>query len=197
MRVRESYSIVISPREKDVSSVKDMKGLLFKAIGMYGSRNSEAHITIVTFKADPPELDKVIRYVNTFCLRCSAENLEFVKFASFSTTFTFYLESSSDTQEWFKELVKRFNKQFPLNKTTCEYSTSSKAHITIGRKLNLSKLGVAHHLFKNQTVDIVFPCKSMVIRKFNPDIGQYEALSHHLFGNKTDLYLEDQQLSLF
>ena len=79
MRVREWYSIVISPPEKVIYPVKDMKMLLYKNIGDYSSYNSEAHITIVNFKADPAELNIVIRYVNDFSLRCSPKDLEFIK----------------------------------------------------------------------------------------------------------------------
>ena len=195
MRVREKYSIVISLLEKDVSSIKDMKMLLYNNIGKFGSQNSEAHISMVNFIADPTELNKVIIYLEAFCLSSSFKDISFISLDSFPSTL--YLGASSDTHEWFKALVKRFSKHFPLNKTTCKFKTTIIPHITIGRDLDALRITRACYLFENQKVDFAFQCKGVTMRKLNPTVGQYETLSHHLFGNKTDLYLEDQQLSLF
>jgi len=193
--MREAYSVVITLPENFNGDVRKMKLLLGLNIGLYSSENSEAHVTMANFMASPTEIDKVATYLNAFCLSCSSQDLEFIKFGSFKTTF--HLSSSNDTQQWFENLVKRFNKHFPLNKTACKFKDSRTPHITIGRELDALEISNAYHLFENHIVDIVFPCNSVTIRKYNNRKKQYDVFSHHVFGNKPDLDIENQQLSLF
>ena len=194
--MREVYSIVIRPPDNDITLVKDMKMLMTSnVVDRYRSQNSEAHITMVNFKADLSELNKVISYLESFCLSTNVKDLSFIKVDSFPKTI--YLGASTDTQEWFKILVKRFSKHFPLNKKASEFKMTTTPHITIGRELKALDLIKACHLFENHKVDIAFLCESITVRKLNRSIGQYEVLSSYIFGNKPDLDIENQQLSLF
>ena len=193
--MREVYSIVLTLPNDVVTLVKDMKMFLTTNNVKFSSQNSKAHITMVNFKADLRELNIVINYLEAFCLSTNFKDLSFIKVDSF--TKTIYLGASNDTQEWFKNLAKRFSKHFPLNKKASDFKITTTPHITIGRELKALDLIKACHLFENHEVNIVFQCNGITIRKFNPVLEQYDEFSHHVFGNKPDLDIENQQLSLF
>ena len=164
----KTYSIVIHPKDPIIKLFRSFKNKLYNKIGVYGSCDSVAHITISEFKATDQELKYIIEK-----LRIIAQNEE-----CFDTIFdkVIYSDRSKSIiilpceqgNENFKKLLRNVRQKIK------GYNSKSNAHLTIGRKLTHDQLLKSMDLFSDVRFD--FHCNQIALRKFNQNIRQFEII---------------------
>ena len=184
----EKYSIAIIPSDEIVNQFKTFKDLLAENIGSYKSRNSIAHISIKEFYGNSQDLALVKKQLERTCNTMKPFEVSLTTFNSYPNSKAFFV--APDT--FSKELLKQVMKQIQKAVTVKSDSISSDPHISIGR--GLKNLEQAHVLF-NFPIDLKFECNGVSIRKYNPEIGQYEV--NETFNFKSEPNQEPQQMSLF
>ncbi len=188
---REKYSVVFRPPDNIIKRVAAMKSILGQEIGWYHSMNSEAHITICEFHANQMELVIVKRYLLKFCEGVKSSEVVFDHMNYFPSTL--FIAPDELSSNFLKRIMVRFNASFPILKE----KLSNTPHVSIGRKLDESKITLALKLFQDDFSAFVFNCDSIFLRKFDETIRQFVAIDCFPFGNPEQELLESNQFSLF
>ena len=173
------YSIVIHPHENIIELFKSYKATLFNTIGDFGSRNSLAHITEQEVKFIIEKLTKITQKETSF-------DSVFDTVICSDISKSIFVLPNKNGNEYFKKLLKNVRQKFNGNKNT------SKAHLTIGRKLSHEQIEKSKNLFQNTTFD--FHCNQLALRKLNKNIGQFEIIEIFPFLGKPSHH-EEQQAS--
>jgi len=187
----QKYSLAIQPNEPVLSTVKEMKQRLRRAIGHYGSANAAAHISLFEFKLEEKKYPIVSSYYKKVVAGLVPFHIMFEGFDYFphSTDFTFYVkldECSSQTIVNHCKQIKKASPYLLINK----YNSP---HMSIGRKLTKEGLDTACALFTE--LNATDFCKTFVIRKFNNEKRQYDIEEEIPLLN--DMHRTNTQLSLF
>lgn len=164
------YSIVIAPPQVGIDYVATLKDELNAVIGWYNSRNSKAHITISEFTADKDELVKMMAKLKEIASYENPMHLHFEGVGNYVNGAVF-LKSNEATKIEVSDLMKRIQKK--LNIKNAYHSKDP--HISIGRKLNEENVQMALKMFAKAKLD--FNCNHLTLRRFNPDLKQYEVFS--------------------
>ena len=173
------YSIAISPPEEVISSVKNMKESLNKAVGWFNSKNSLAHITINEFKSSELQLENIKKQLTYICNGFEPMKVRMNSFGSYNNG-AFYIAPDACSKMGLKAIMKHLNNSLCIS----EKKTSNDPHMSVARRLSPEALGKAKALFDK--VDLNFTCDHVVIRRFNPDIKQFEIIDRIPFNNKPD-----------
>lgn len=186
--LNEKYSIAIVPSNEIVSLIKSYKDLLASNIGSYKSRNAMAHITVKEIFANEKELELTIKQLQRICNSFLPFSVRCTHFNSYTSNKTIFIEPDFDSKKSLIEVMKK------IQKTTTIKSNhiSSDPHISIGRGIQKFEEALAILSFP---LDINFIVDSIVIRKFNPEIKQYEIYRTIPFLSLPNQ--EPQQMSLF
>jgi len=169
MIYRSKYSIAICPPSVVVDHVRVMKNLLKEQIKWFASCRSEAHITINTLEATDEELQRWKNYLVIFCKNESPFEIHLTRF-DFNSTGAFIMRPDEASGNHLLEMMKKFHESKPLHAV----SESTDAHLSIARRLKPEQLQTVKTLYENQHPDLKFSCDNIAIRKFNPQIRQYE-----------------------
>jgi 2'-5' RNA ligase len=98
------YSLVIRPPEPIVKEAAEMKMLLKQHIG-FGSANSQAHITVAGFDANPAELlywnDKIEGFCNHALPRLDILD----SFGSFKPR-TFFIAPEKNSKKYLNQIIR-------------------------------------------------------------------------------------------
>ena len=164
------YSIVIAPPETGIDYVASLKEELNGIIGWYNSRNSKAHITISEFTADKDELVKIMAKLKEIASYENPIHLHFEGVGNYVNGAVF-LKPDEITKIEVSDLMKRIQKKLSIKNAY----HSKDPHISIGRKLSEENLQMALKMFTKAKLD--FNCNHLVLRKFNPELRQYEVFS--------------------
>jgi len=167
---KQKYSIVIAPPQAGIDYVATLKDELNSAIGWYHSRNAKAHITISEFTADEDELVKIIANLKEIASYENPMHLNFEGVGSYSNGAVF-LKPDEATKTEVANLMRRVQKKLSIKNAY----HSKDPHISIGRKLTEGNVQIALKMFADAKLD--FSCDHLVLRKFNPDLKQYEFFS--------------------
>ncbi|MDF2477847.1 MAG: hypothetical protein K0S24_3330 [Sphingobacterium sp.] len=182
------YSFVFQPDEAGLEMVDGFKQQLRVALaeefpdkekGWYHSCNSKAHVTICAFAGDDDTLAQAITALQQSLRYERSQYLYFDHFSSFAGG-AFYigptLHARSYLRDRSRKVVQTLSPFDPIE-------ISDEPHISIGRRLEPERLEFAKKLLRS--VDLSFMCTGVHIRRFNPDIGQYEPVDFVKFGNQS------------
>lgn len=155
------YSVVLRPSESVIDSVRNYKQLLAQS-GNYGSKNAEAHITILEFFAR----EQQIAIVEQYMARCASTIRDFVyrfdSYGSFRERNTkengvFFIAPDEDSSTIMYKLSSQFYEHFPL-KGKVRAIPSGRPHMTIGRRLQQHRVEAAYELFADERLDLACSC---------------------------------------
>lgn len=169
------YSIAICPPEEIVNKVAEYKTRLADAIGWYRSKNSKAHITFNLFSGD----EKILSIWQTYMRWLSFLIAPFPVTINGTDHFkngAFFLKPDENSSLALKDFMKYFHQHSPLSAQTL-----NNPHLSIGRGLNNDKLEIAKK--KIRDINLKFMCDNLAIRKFNPEIQQYEIIQRTYFNS--------------
>jgi len=174
------YSVAIYPSEEVIALVKGMKATLAEKVGWFHSRNSVAHITICEFKASDAVLEKVKQQLARLCDGFEPTAIILNRFDSYPNG-AFFIAPDAVSKNNLKPIMKRINDTLLIK----NLHKSDDPHLSIARKLTAEQLNVAYQIFT--LIDISFIAESVVLRKFNETIKQFEVTDTFLFNsNPTD-----------
>lgn len=186
--LNQKYSIAIVPSKEIIAEIKSYKDLLASEIGSFKSKNAEAHISIKEIFANDKELELTINQLYRCCKNFHDISVQCTHFGSYPNNKTIFIAPDLDSKNNLALLMKKVQKGTTLKSN----HISTDPHITIGR--GIIKFNKALEIL-NFPLNINFLVNSIVIRKFNPIIKQYQVYKTIPF-----LGLENQepeQLSLF
>lgn len=159
------YSIVIHPDFSFIEKFARFKDTLYKKVGKYGSRNSDAHITILEFLATEKELLNIIQKIS----KISQKEVPFSSvFNKVVYTTTLFFSPDKVSIEKFTPLLNNVRLRIG------GIPNRSKAHLTVGRKLKSKQIKDSQGLFENEKFD--FTCNQLALRKWNDKTGQFDVI---------------------
>lgn len=159
-------SVAVSPPDRVIEQVRQLKQKLRSNIGWYNSINALAHITFNVFQTNSETLTLWEAYMNHFAAQQSPVPLRFNRTGTF-TGGAFFLAPDETSERILVEMMKAFHSDTPL-----PARQSVTPHISIGRRLTVYQLSVARKLIPE--ADIHFVCSDIVLRRFNEDLKQYD-----------------------
>lgn len=170
LSAKQQYSIVILPPQEGIDYVANLKNQLNAKIGWYNSRNAKAHVTICEFTAEPDELGSIMADLKEIVSYESPRHLVFDGVSSYANGAVF-LKPDDATKAPLTALMGRIHKNLGV---TNLYKSKS-PHMSIGRKLSEENVALALNMFADAKLD--FNCNHIVLRKFNPEIKQYDVFA--------------------
>ncbi len=177
--MKSLYSIAIHPSTENIAFIKTMKEELAAKIGWFNSKNSIAHITLNEFEATDSDMVKIKKQLIQLCDTLQPTEVHCDSFGSYPNNGAFFIAPDEASKKNLKVIMKHINDNL---KVTAKFK-SSDPHMSIARRLTPEKLAVANSLFPS--IGISFLCDSVVIRKFNPEIKQFEVLDTFTFNGNT------------
>lgn len=172
----DKYWIGICPPNVVVDYVAGLKLELKEKTDWYHSVNSKAHITFFEFVHSGVKLEAMEKYLVEFSSHLSAFEVHLNRIDPYQKAFCLFSDETS------KKILIPIMKQFQKGKPFQPDGKSTDPHMSIGRQLTPEQINVAIELFSNRNFDIKFICDNLTIRKFNPEIGQYEFYKRFDFG---------------
>lgn len=164
--MEKQYSIAIYPSEDIIALVKSMKDKLAKEVGWFHSKNSVGHITICEVKVTDTAVEIIKKRLSQLCDALEPVEVHLTSFGSYPNG-AFFISPDEDSKNSLKPIMKRVHesiRNFDLQK-------SDDPHLSIARKLAPEKLQSTNGLFT--TIDAVFLCDNIVLRKFDENIKQF------------------------
>lgn len=165
--LNQKYSIAFIPDSETISLIKSYKEFLASKIGSYKSKNAMAHITIKEIYANEKELTLTINQLKRCCESFNPIQVRCTNFNSFPTNKTIFIEPDLNSKNNLIPMMKKIQK----NTTLKSNHVSSDPHISIGRGIVKFEEALA---ILNFPLEINFEIHSVCIRKFNPNVKQYE-----------------------
>lgn len=172
------YSIVISPPEAIIDLVKTMKNELSQEIGWFHSKNSLAHITINEFMAHESEIENIKKQLASICETLAPIQVHLNTFNHYPNG-AFFIAPDEVSKIELKAIMKHVNQYFRV-KTLFK---NSEPHLSIARKLSSEYISKSYKLF-SKPIDLNFDCVGVTLRQFNPNVKQFEIITHFDFKNK-------------
>lgn len=181
------YSVAIYPSEEVIALVKEMKETLAAKIDWFHSKNSVAHITICEFKASDAVVEKVKQQLARLCDGFEPMKVILNRFDSYPNG-AFFIAPDAVSKNILKPIMKRINDTLIIK----NLHKSDAPHMSIARKLSAEKIAVANEIFTS--INTSFMLESIVLRKFNETIKQFEVTDTFMFNSNPS---EGVQGSLF
>ncbi|GEC71484.1 2'-5' RNA ligase [Flavobacterium flevense] len=175
--MQNKYSVVISPPEAIIITVKTMKEALFNEIDWFNSKNSLAHITINEFMTSDNEIEILKKQLETIAESLKPVHVHLNAFDNYPNG-AFFIAPDAVSKIDLKKIMKHVNQSFRA-KTIIK---SSEPHLSIGRKLSPENIATAYRLF-SEPIDLNFVCNRITLRCFNPEMRQFEIIEHFEFKN--------------
>ncbi|MBW8684836.1 2'-5' RNA ligase family protein [Chitinophaga rhizophila] len=182
------YLLVVSPGTHITNDVTALKQLVARELGMYGSRLSQANISL--FRSVFPERfqEEFINMLENIARKQSGFTLYTSKFDHFQhgeDKRTIYVNVANPKP--LVELHKRILHEFDIKPGTF------KPHITVARAIATSEFDRVYDHFHNQVFVRSFQCKSFMLLRKPASGGQYELVKEFLFGDEA----VQQDINLF
>lgn len=192
------YSVAMRPSQSVVNTVRQIK-LDFPINGYFGSKNSEAHLTILEFVSIEKHIPKVVRFMGDFT---NAIKDHLYKFAHYSyypeakgSNGTFYIQLDIDSEILMTELFKSFQKNFPNIASTKIYKVAH-PHMTIARQLSQKQIENANLHYVQRQFDLSTNCTLVLRRKSVEKAEQFSILYEFSFMGEDNTF-NNGQLSAF
>lgn len=164
-----------------------MKATLAEKVGWFHSKNSVGHITICEFKASDAVIEKVKQQLVRLCDGFEPTAVILNGFDSYPNG-AFFIAPDNTSKNKLKPIMKRINDTLLIK----NLHKSDAPHMSIARKLSAEKIAVANEIFTS--INTSFILESVVLRKFNETIKQFEVTDTFMFNNNPT---EGVQGSLF
>ncbi|GLB49300.1 2'-5' RNA ligase family protein [Neptunitalea lumnitzerae] len=167
------YSIAIVPDAITIEVIKELKLHLAKEIGWYSSKNALAHITIGEFEGNSSSLQHIHEQISSVCEVLKSFDISFEKLDSFTTTGTLYMKPNATSTNNIINVMRLFHQRLNLK------GSVANPYLTIGRKLTLEQIDIGKQVL--HFTPFHFTCSNISLRKFNPEITQYEVIHTYNF----------------
>lgn len=182
------YLLVVSPGTGIANDVTALKKLVAQELGMYGSRFSQAHISL--FRSVFPERfqEDFVHLLDDIAKRQSGFTLYTSKFDHFEhgpDKRTIYINVANPKP--LAELHRRILQEFQIKPGTF------KPHITIARAISTPEFDKVYDHFQHQVFVRSFQCKSFVLLRKPATGGHYELVKEFTFGDEA----AQQDINLF
>lgn len=174
--MQNRYSIVISPPADIIALVKSLKEELAEEIGWFHSKNSLAHLTINEFMATDIEIREIKRQLTFVCHNLKSTSVHFDKYDNYPNG-AFFIAPDEESKNSLKEILKQINASLHV-KTLFE---NDAPHISVARQLKPKEIVTAYHKFR--LINFSFISDSLVLRRFNRKIKQFEITDRFEFNN--------------
>jgi len=168
------YSVAFYPSEAIIAQVKEMKETLYAKAGWFHSKNSVGHITVCEFKATDELIEKAKQQLIRLSDGFKPVEVHLIGFGSYSNG-AFFITPDEVSKESLKPIMQRINNTLIIQ----SLKVSNDPHLSIGRRLTTEQLATAYSMFTE--IDTHFLCDSMVLRKFNETIKQFEVTDTFMF----------------
>lgn len=170
--MENKYSLAFIPDNIVTDEIKKIKLQLADEIGWFNSKNSLAHITICEFTST--EIEIIKKQISRITASFSPFDVELVDYDSYPNG-AFFIKPSEKSKEDLKKIMKNLTASLTIKKMY----KSSDPHLSIARKLDDNKLKRASDLF--QKIELMFFCDRIYLRKFNPELKQFDVIESFLF----------------
>jgi len=164
------YSVAIYPSEEVIALVKGMKNTLADKVGWFHSKNSVGHITICEFKASDAVIEKIKQQLVRLCDGFEPTEVHLNGYGSYPNG-AFFIAPDADSKNNLKPIMKRINDALIIK----NLHKSDDPHLSIARRLSSEQLVVAYQTFT--LIKTSFIAESVVLRKFNETIKQFEVVA--------------------
>lgn len=161
------YSVAFYPSEAVIAQVKEMKELLSDKVGWFHSKNSVGHITVCEFKTSDAVIEKVKQQLIRLSDGFQPVEVHLTSFGSYPNG-AFFIAPDADSKSNLKPIMKQINDTLIIK----NLHKSDDPHLSIARKLSSEQLVTANGIFTS--INISFLADSVVLRKFNENIKQFE-----------------------
>lgn len=185
--MQNRYSLVISPPEAIIDSVKTMKEQLAAQIGWFHSKNALAHITINEFMATDTEIENIKKQLATISDVLKPTTVCLNHFDHYPNG-AFFIAPDEDSTKNLKKIIKHIHQSFQ----TKTLFKNNEPHVSIGRQLKPNQLTIAYRLFTH--IDLTFLCDRITLRRFDPNKKQFEIIDHFTFNNNPSTSFVQQTL---
>ena len=175
--MENKYSLVVSPPEVIITTVRTIKEVLFNTIGWFNGKNSLAHITISEFMASNNEVEILKKELDTIVESLKPVHVHLNAFNNYPNG-AFFIAPDAVSKVDLKKIMKHVNQSFRAKTIT----KNSEPHLSIGRKLSPENIATAYKLF-SEPIDLNFVCNRITLRLYNPEIRQFEIIEHFEFKN--------------
>lgn len=174
--MQNRYSLVISPSDAVIDSVKTMKEQLAGQIGWFHSKNSLAHITINEFMATEIEIETIKKQLSAICDVLQPIQVRLNHFDDYPNG-AFFIAPDENSTKSLKKIISHIHQSF----RTKTLFKNNEPHVSIGRQLKPNQISTAYRLFTH--IDLSFLCNSIALRRFDPTKKQFEIVDHFVFNN--------------
>lgn len=174
------YSVAFYPSEAVITQVKGMKELLSDKVGWFHSKNSVGHITVCEFKASDAIIEKVKQQLIRLTDGFEPVEVHLTSFGSYPNG-AFFIAPDAVSKSHLKPIMKRINDTLVIK----NLHKSDDPHLSIARRLTPDQIETAYRMFTE--IDTHFLCESVVLRKFNENVKQFEVTDTFPFlGNPSE-----------
>jgi 2'-5' RNA ligase len=173
------YLLVVNPGTNVTNDVAALKKMIAQELGMYGSRLSQAHISL--FRSVFPERfqDDFVQLLDNIASKQSGFTLYTSRFDHFEhgpDKRTIYINVANPKP--LAELHKRILQEFEIAPGTF------KPHITIARAIATREFDKVYDHFYNQVFVRSFQCRSFMLLRKPAAGGNYEPVKEFIFGDE-------------
>lgn len=195
---RFRYSVAMRPSQSVIDVLHQMK-LDFPIIGYFGSKNSEAHLTILEFESGENVIPKVVRFMEDFAKAIENHLYRFARYNHYPETKenngTFYIQLDAESEVIMKDIFSSFQKNFPsiAPEKACNVVNP---HMTIARRVNREQIDKAYLCYNQHHIDLATNCTLVLRRKSIDKAEQFSVLYEFPFTGEGDMF-QNNQLSIF
>lgn len=186
------------PSQSVVDKVRQIK-LDFPIIGYFGSKNSEAHLTILEFLSNENDIPKVVRFMGDFTNAIKDHLYKFAYYSYYPETNgsngTFYVQLDVGSEIVMTELFKSFQKNFP-NMASTKIFKVAHPHMSIARQLSQKQIENANLHYNQRQFDLSTNCTLVLRRKSVEKAEQFSILYEFSFIGEGNTF-NNGQLSVF
>lgn len=172
-----TYSLAFMPNAAIIEKVKLMKLDLANKIGWFHSKNALAHITITEFTIDDSVWLNLEKKVSSTIATFSPIHVKLNAFDYYPNG-AFYIATDSESTKVLTAIMKRLAASLLIKKQ----HKSNAPHLSIARKLTPEQLQITTNMFTS--INEVFYCDVIFLRRFNPEIKQFDVVKSFPFRNE-------------
>ncbi|MFV8343538.1 2'-5' RNA ligase family protein [Flavobacterium sp. XS2P39] len=174
--MEKEYSVAIYPPDAISLLVKSMKEQLATEVGWFHSKNSVGHITICEFKATDSEIESIKKQLDKLCANLNSVKVTLNHFGTYPNG-AFFISPDAASKDNLIPIMQHIQRSLCIQ----NMKKSDDPHVSIARRLTPENLEKAKALFT--TIAIDFLCDSIVLRKFNENIKQFDVIDTFKFNN--------------
>jgi 2'-5' RNA ligase len=183
------YLLVVNPGNQVAGDVKALKQMIADELGIYGSRFSQAHISLFRSEFSEKYEQDFVQLLEQVAAQQSGFTLYTSKFDHFehgAAKRTIYINVANPkpVAELHHKLLQAFNIK----------PGTFKPHITVARAISTPEFHKVYDHFSNQVFVRSFHCNSFTLLRKPAAGGHYEPVKEFFFG---DAQMQEKERTLF